>query len=68
MPKILFIDDEISSLKAISAILRKEGYDVYTAPTAEEGIEILKNSEIDCILLDYRLPGMDGIELLKWIK
>lgn len=68
MAKILYIDDEIGALKAISAILKKEGYSVYTVPTAEEGMEILKKIEIDCILLDYRLPGMDGIDLLKWMK
>ncbi|MCS7163520.1 MAG: sigma-54 dependent transcriptional regulator [Thermodesulfovibrio sp.] len=68
MAKVLYIDDEISALKAISAILKKEGYDVYTTTTAEEGIEVLRNTDIDCILLDYRLPGMDGIELLKWLK
>lgn len=68
MTNILYIDDEISALKAISAILKKEGYNVFTATTAEKGIEIIKKSTIDCILLDYRLPGMDGIDLLKWLK
>ncbi|MCS7202852.1 MAG: sigma-54 dependent transcriptional regulator [Thermodesulfovibrio sp.] len=68
MANILYIDDEISALRAISAILKKEGYSVYTATTAEEGINILKNFTVDCVLLDYRLPGMDGIDLLKWMK
>lgn len=68
MANILYIDDEISALKAISAILRKEGYSVFTSTNAEEGMEVLKNTNIDCILLDYRLPGMDGIDLLKWLK
>lgn len=68
MAKILYIDDEISALKAISAILKKEGYTVLTATSAEEGIEILKNSSVDCLLLDYRLPKMDGIDLLKWLR
>ncbi|MEN2986307.1 MAG: response regulator, partial [Thermodesulfovibrionaceae bacterium] len=58
MANILYIDDEISALRAISAILKKEGYSVYTATTAEEGINILKNFTVDCVLLDYRLPGM----------
>ena len=68
MSNILYIDDEISALKAISAILKKEGYIVFTATTAEEGMNILKNNPVDCLLLDYRLPGMDGIDLLRWIK
>jgi two-component system response regulator AtoC len=68
MAKILYIDDEISALKAISAILKKAGFDVLTATTAEEGISLLKETSVDCLLLDYRLPQMDGIELLKWLK
>lgn len=68
MANILYIDDEVRTLKAISAILRKEGYTVYTASTAEDGMEILKNNSVDCLILDYRLPGMDGIDLLRWIK
>ena len=68
MAKILYIDDELSALKAISAILKKAGFDVLTATTAEEGILLLKETQIDCLLLDYRLPKMDGIELLKWLK
>ncbi len=68
MAKILYIDDEISAIKAISAILKKQEYDVFTATNAEEGIEILKNFSIDCLLLDYRLPGMDGIDVLRWMR
>ncbi|MGB9710268.1 MAG: sigma-54-dependent transcriptional regulator [Thermodesulfovibrio sp.] len=68
MAKILYIDDEISALKAISAILKKADFNVLTATTAEEGIAILKENPVDCLLLDYRLPQMDGIELLKWLK
>ncbi|MCX7914321.1 MAG: sigma-54 dependent transcriptional regulator, partial [Thermodesulfovibrionales bacterium] len=68
MANILYIDDEVSALKAISAILKKDGYTVYTATNAEEGMDILKNSTVDCLLLDYRLPGMNGIDLLRWMK
>lgn len=68
MAEILYIDDEISALKAISAILKKEGYNVHTATNAEDGIDIIKSSQIDCLLLDYRLPGMDGIDLLRWLR
>ncbi len=66
--KILFVDDEISSLKAISAILENAGFEVIIAKTAEEGLAKLQVIIPHCILLDYRLPGMNGIEMLKWLK
>ncbi|AEH22993.1 two component, sigma54 specific, transcriptional regulator, Fis family [Thermodesulfobacterium geofontis OPF15] len=66
--KILFIDDEINSLKTISVILKKHNYTVFTAQTVEEGISQLQKHKPHCLLLDYRLPGKDGIEMLKWLK
>jgi len=67
-PKILFVDDETSSLRTISAVLEKSGFKVITAKTAEEGIAKLQNLTPDCILLDYLLPNMSGIEMLKYLK
>lgn len=66
--KILFIDDEINSLKTISTILKKHNYTVITAQTVEEGIFQLRKHKPHCLLLDYRLPGMDGIEMLRWLR
>lgn len=65
---VLFVDDEISSLRTISAILKKSGYKVITAQTVDEGITKLEAEIPSCILLDYRLPGKDGIEMLKWLR
>jgi len=66
--KILYVDDEVSALKVLSAIIKKAGFDVITASTAEEAISLLKKTEVNIIILDYRLPGMDGIEMLRWLK
>ena len=68
LAKILYVDDEVSALKVLSAIIKKAGFDVITASTAEEAISLLKKTEVNSIILDYRLPGMDGIDMLKWLK
>lgn len=65
---VLVIDDEESVCKFIYIILNKEGYDVKTATIGDDALKIVKEAEIDCILLDIIMPQMDGIDLLNEIK
>ena len=63
MTKILTNEDSAFERKAIKNMLTKGGYnDVVEAETGEEGIEVYKKEKPDLVLLDLRLPGMDGIE------
>lgn len=66
--KILVIDDEKFITKSIKQHLEKEGCEVMTAETGEEGIEIFKADPPDIILLDLNMPGMGGIETLKSLR
>ena len=67
-PAILIIDDESAIRAALSGILEDEGFQSLTAASAEEGLALLARRDIDLILLDIWLPGMDGIEALKRIR
>lgn len=66
--KILIIDDDSGLRKSLSAFLSKNGYNVKTAPGGKAGLKIIKNEKIDLVLLDIRMPEMDGITTLKKIK
>jgi len=66
--KILAIEDEPAQLDLLEGFLKKQGYEVYGAGSAEEGLEIFKDEAIDLILLDYRLPGISGAEALSHMK
>ncbi len=66
--KILIVDDEPSIREALSGILIDEGFVPVNAETAEQAINILSVEEIDLVLLDIWMPGMDGVEALKQIK
>lgn len=68
MNKILIIEDEPSVLEAISAYLRKEGYEVYTAERGYKGLEYFKNIKFDLIILDLMLPDISGEEICKIIR
>ncbi len=68
METILVVDDEKNYLLVLSAVLEEEGYEVFTALSGPEAIEIQKASDIDLVLTDMKMPGMDGIELLERIK
>lgn len=67
-PVILVVDDEEGIRETLSEILEDEGYQVITASTGEEAINIFKMESPDLVFLDIWLPGMDGIETLKEIK
>ncbi len=66
--KILVIDDEKNIRRTLTDILEDEGYTVLVAPSGEEGLQILAREIIDLLLLDVKLPGMDGIEVLKKVR
>jgi len=66
--KILVIDDEQSILNLVSAYLRPEGYEVYTAADGPSGLKAARAYKPDLIVLDIMLPGMDGIEVLAQLR
>jgi len=66
--KILVIDDEPSILNLVTAYLKPEGYEIYTAANGEAGLKAVRAYKPDLIVLDVMLPGMDGIELLTRLR
>ena len=68
MTKILVIDDEPSITTLVSAYLKPEGYEVYTASDGNAGLKAVRAFKPDLVILDIMLPGMDGIELLSRLR
>ena len=68
MTKILVIDDEPSIINLVSAYLKPEGYEVYTAADGNAGLKAARAFKPDLIILDLMLPGIDGIELLSRLR
>jgi len=65
---ILIIEDDPDIQEMLSHSLSKEGWKLLPAKTGEDGLKILKNNNVNCILLDIMLPGIDGLKVLKKIK
>ncbi len=68
MKTVLIVDDERNIRDSLGAVLRDEGFDVVFSESAEEAISEISKDEIDVVLLDVWLPGMDGIAALREIK
>ena len=68
METILIVDDEKNYLRVLSAVLEEEGYEVLTALSGQEALEIQETSDLDLTLTDMKMPGIDGIKLLELIK
>lgn len=66
--KILVIDDDSGMLTTLSYILKDMGYDVVSCSLAVEALEIIKKQAFDVIISDIRMPGMNGVELMKKVK
>ena len=61
---ILIVEDEFAVARGIQFALQQEGYDVIVARSGEEGLDIASNQAPDLVVLDVRLPGMDGFEFV----
>ena len=68
MNKILLIDDEEAIVRLLAMSLRADGYEVVTAMNGEEGVAVFKEASPEVVLTDIKMPGMDGIEVLKTVK
>ncbi len=68
MAKILVVDDEQSVVWALERFLRSLGHEVVSAATGEAGLEIARREDPDLVLLDVKLPGMDGLSALEALQ
>jgi putative two-component system response regulator len=64
LPSVLVVDDEEPIRTALKKYLVQQGYDVSTAATGEEALKVLQRQKIACMLLDVRLPGVSGVDLV----
>ena len=67
-PKIVAIDDELEFIKAIDQFFSARGYEVHVALTGTSGIELVEYHRPGVVLVDLKLPGLDGDELLKHVR
>lgn len=65
---ILIVDDENIARQSLSDILRLEGYNVAAVPNGELAVEHVRNYSVDLILLDLKMPGMNGLEVAQVVK
>ncbi len=68
MARLLIVDDEESICWGLSQLTREMGHTAATAASAEQALEVIRQSPPDAIVLDVRLPGMDGLEAMQHIR
>lgn len=66
--EILVVDREQHILDLLREVLEEEGYEVLTALNCEEAIKIMVEKDVGLVITCLRFPGMDGIELVHWMK
>jgi DNA-binding NtrC family response regulator len=66
--KVLLVDDEVEFLEPTAVRLRRRGVSCVTATGGEEALKALARESFDCAVVDVKMPGMDGLELLRRIR
>ena len=66
--KILVVDDDAIVIKSCKRILEAEGFEVSSAPAADNALEAMKTSDFDLMLIDVKMPKRDGMYLMREIK
>ena len=65
---ILVVDDEIEYQRAFSLILSRQGFHVLTCSDGQTALKMLAENEIDLVMTDLKMPGMDGLTLIQKVK
>lgn len=65
---ILILDDETAQRDILTGYLKKKGYKIFSASSGKEGIDITQNNLVDIILSDFKMPDLNGIEVLEQVK
>ncbi|MCE5335993.1 MAG: sigma-54 dependent transcriptional regulator [Desulfobacteraceae bacterium] len=68
MDTVLIVDDERNYLLVLEALLSDEGYQVITASGAEHGLELMQEHDLDVVITDMKMPGLDGMEFMDRIR
>ena len=66
--KVMMIDDDVNAVKFLSAVLTENGYEAYSAYDGREGMEKLKEVDVDLIILDVMMPKRTGFVLFRQLK
>jgi len=68
METIMIVDDETNYLVVLEALLGPEGYEIVTSARAYDALETVRDSDLDLVIADMKMPGMNGMELLEECK
>lgn len=66
--RVLVVDDEQDFREMLALHLKDKCLQVLTADSGEKALDVLLNSPVDVVILDVKMPGLSGIETLRWIK